>query len=110
MAGKLTALGVKALVKPGRHSDGDGLQDWKEFLAGTDPLNPSSYGDGILDALAYFSGLPAPTAGTNPFAAAASLNAGSNALDFYSSNTAGAPNSGAPVITLSVPPGVALLP
>jgi hypothetical protein len=29
--------------------DGDGLSDWYEYLAGTDPTKPDSNGDGILD-------------------------------------------------------------
>jgi hypothetical protein len=29
--------------------DGDGLTNWEEYLRGTDPLNPDTDGDGILD-------------------------------------------------------------
>lgn len=34
---------------PNLDSDEDGLTDYEEFLAGTDPSNPDSDGDGILD-------------------------------------------------------------
>ena len=32
-----------------KDSDGDGLKDWEEALWGTDPNNPDTDGDGILD-------------------------------------------------------------
>lgn len=36
--------------------DNDGLSAWREYLAGTDPLNPDSNGNGVLDGLDEASG------------------------------------------------------
>jgi hypothetical protein len=37
-------------------TDSDGLAAWREYLLGTDPLNPDSNGNGILDGLDESSG------------------------------------------------------
>jgi hypothetical protein len=37
-------------------SDGDGLTDWEEFIAGTLPLNPDTDGDGVKDGVEILLG------------------------------------------------------
>ena len=43
-----------------KDSDSDGLPDWQEALYGTDPLNPESFQEGILDGDAVSQGLVEP--------------------------------------------------
>lgn len=45
-----------------KDSDGDGLLDWQESLYGTDPQNPYSVQEGLLDSDALAQGLISPTA------------------------------------------------
>jgi hypothetical protein len=40
-------------------SDGDGLSAWREYLLGTDPLNPDSNGNGVADGLEAGTGADA---------------------------------------------------
>ncbi len=44
--GKITASAAEARA---RDTDGDGLLDWEELVARTDPTNPDTNGDGVLD-------------------------------------------------------------
>jgi hypothetical protein len=37
-------------------ADGDGLATWREYLRGTDPLNPDTNGNGVLDGVEERSG------------------------------------------------------
>jgi len=37
-------------------ADGDGLDTWREYLRGTDPLNPDTNGNGVLDGVEERSG------------------------------------------------------
>ena len=45
------------LVHVDADADDDGLSDWQEYLHGTNPFNPDSNGDGILDGAAVAAGL-----------------------------------------------------
>ncbi len=101
---------VPVPVKFSVDSDMDGLVDWQEYLLGTNPLDPDSNHDGITDGLAYYSASPTLN-GVSFTAAAAARNAGVSGLDYYAlPGGAPPPNSGAPVITLSVPPHLTLQP
>jgi hypothetical protein len=68
---------------PGEDSDGDGLSDFDEQRAGTDPSNPDSDGDGMSD------GQEVNVLGADPLVPDASGDAGNGAPD-----TGGAPPGG----------------
>jgi alpha-tubulin suppressor-like RCC1 family protein len=57
VAGRLTPV----LVKIAADADHDGLDDWQEYLYGSNPLNADTNGDGILDGVAVAAALN-PTA------------------------------------------------
>jgi len=49
---------IPSLVNlPSTDSDGDGVPDWREAELGSDPNNPDTNGDGILDGEALAAGI-----------------------------------------------------
>lgn len=113
-------------------TDGDGLPDWLEGIAGTNPALADSNGNGIDDKTEYFSGAnPLATDsdgdgvnnttevanGTNPFLTDTDGDGVSDATDAFpldpTRTTAPSPTGGdttAPTITLTKPTGATLLP
>ena len=110
--------------------DHDGLTTRQEQVIGTDPLNPDTNFDGLLDGPEYYSGLYSPTSmdvdgdgisnaqeiinGTNPFSADTDRDGVPDNLDYYpldpTRSQPPAQTPGVPVLTLSFPPGATLLP
>ena len=111
--------------------DKDGLSVFDEILNGTDPANPDTNGDGILDGAAVASGLSAVSTdtdgdgltntqeaakGTNPLLADTDGDGVSDSLDCFPldplRSACAVPTPGdvtPPVITLKEPPGASLI-
>ena len=67
-------------------ADNDGLSDYAEFIVGTDPHNPSTRGDGILDGTAVREGLDplnGQAAATGVLGAAGAMG---TSIDIYAIN------------------------
>ena len=111
--------------------DGDGLNLFEEFLAGTDPLVADSNGDGMLDSVEFALGLSTAgvdtdgdgvsnaaeiLAGTDPFNADTDGDGFSDGVDQFpldATRHALAPTPGdttPPVITLLKPSGAVIIP
>lgn len=114
-------------------SDADGLPNWREYLAGTDPLNPDSNGNGVVDGVEEGSGAADPanpdtdgdgvanwvevSAGTDPFRADSDGDGVNDGADYFPldptrwqapATTPG--DTTPPVITLIYPSGARPLP
>jgi hypothetical protein len=110
-------------------ADADGLTALQEFLAGSDPNNPDSNGDGIHDGASVAAGI-SPTStdpdgdglttaqeralGTDPFRADSDgdgVNDGADAFPLDPARSTGDPGStSAPVITITEPSNAVLVP
>jgi alpha-tubulin suppressor-like RCC1 family protein len=113
-------------------ADADGLVTWREYLLGTDPLNPDSNGNGIPDGLDEASGLSAANPdldgdgvanwtelalGTDPFSADSDGDTYNDLVDAFPLDPArhtapsGNPSDTTPpVITLTQPVSACLVP
>jgi alpha-tubulin suppressor-like RCC1 family protein len=112
--------------------DGDGLPTWRELEIGTDPLNPDTNGDGILDGAAIAAGISATnldmdgdgvpnaverTNGTDPFRADTDGDGVADGVDAFpldpTRSTAPTPDPNdhtAPTITLIEPTSAVPIP
>ncbi|HET7294697.1 MAG TPA: chitobiase/beta-hexosaminidase C-terminal domain-containing protein [Vicinamibacteria bacterium] len=128
---KLLSFSVATCTWADLDSDADGLFNYAEFLAGTDPLNPDTNGDGILDGPQVESGQSATntdhdgdgvsnaqerTNGTDPFRADTDNDGVNDGTDCFpldpTRSTCPSPTQGdttPPTITLTEPTNAQLV-
>jgi hypothetical protein len=121
-------LAIKYLL-PDFDPDEDGLKTADEIIAGTDPLNSDTNADGLADGVSIALGIDPLSSdsdddgltnaeelalGTNPLVADTDRDGVADDVDYYpldpTRSAAPSSSSGSPVITLTFPAGLTLLP